>query len=191
MVPAQTVVRVIPRPGFNRESAFLKEHWPSHSHARFTFCALHCLMRITKAMFQMITQQCLKNPHVIGRLNAGLNDAGISTQFTQNFGVGGTHFYEKLTFLGHEALNLLVRNEKGDLAIASILQSMWPSGDVVDDADGVEYVRRQTVLWEQWSKVVSLMTERNPNKLQANNDGCSRFGKECREFCFRYQSYKK
>ena len=133
-------------------------------------------------MFQMITQQCLKNPHVIGRLNACLIAAGISKQFTQNSGVGGTHFYEKLTFQGHEALNLLVRNDNRDLAIASILQSMWPSGDVVDDADGVEYVRRQTVLWEQWSKVVSLMTEKNPKNLQANDDGCSRFGKECREF---------
>ena len=145
-------------------------------------------MRITEAMFQMITQQCLKNQHVIDRLNAGLRDAGISKQFTQSSGVGGTHFYEKLTFQGHEALKLLVRNDKGDLAIASILHSMWPSGDVVEDADGAEYVKRQTVLWEQWSKVVSLMTERNPSNLQANNDGCSRFGKECREFCFRYQS---
>ena len=35
---------------------------------------------------------------------------------------------------------------------------------------------------------MSLVTERNPRNLQANNDGCSRFGKECREFCFRYQS---
>ena len=45
------------------------------------------------------------------------------------------HFYEKLTFEGHEALKLLVKNKSGDLAIASILKSMWPSGDV-DDADG-------------------------------------------------------
>ena len=112
-------------------------------------------------MFQIITQKCLKNPHVIDRLNAGLRDSGISKQFTQDSGVGGTHFYEKLTFQEHEALKLLVKNESGDLAIASILQSMWPSGDVVDDADGVEYVRRQTVLWEQWSKVVSLMTEKS------------------------------
>ena len=83
MVPARTVVRVIPRPGFNRESAFLKEHWPSHSHARFTFCALHCLMRITEAMFQMITQQCLKSLNTIDQLNSGLKDAGISKQFMQ------------------------------------------------------------------------------------------------------------
>jgi len=85
------VVWVIPRPGFNRLSVFLTEHWPSHWHSRFAFCALHCLMRIAEAMFQMITQQCLKNPQVIERLNASLKNAGISKQFTQGSGVGGTN----------------------------------------------------------------------------------------------------
>ena len=96
----------------------------------------------------MIMQQCLKNQHIIDQLSSCLNEAGISKQLTQESGVGGTHFYETLTFQGHAALKLLVKNESGDLAIASILQSMWLSGDGVDDADGVEYLRRQTVLWE-------------------------------------------
>ena len=65
-------------------------------------------------------------------------------------------------FEGHEALKLLVKNESEDLAIASILKSMWPSGDV-DDADGEAYVKRQAALWEQWSKVVALMTEKSGN----------------------------
>ena len=187
-VPANTVVRVIPRPGFNRESDWLREHWTSYNHSRFTFCALHCLMRITEAMFQMITQQCLKNPHVIVRLNSGLTKAGISKQFKEASGHGGTHFYEKVTFEGHEALKLLAKDgTEGQLNIVSILQSMWPSGDV-DDVGGTDYVKKQTALWVQWSEVVALMTQRNPATLMANNDGGSRFGKECREFCFRFQS---
>ena len=70
MVLPGTVVRVIPRHGDDvRESEWLLKHWPSHSQKRFPFCVLHCLMRITEAMFLMITQRCLKNEAVIDRLN--------------------------------------------------------------------------------------------------------------------------
>ena len=145
-------------------------------------------MQITEAMFQLITQRCLKNPHVIDRLNKGLINAGITKQFKQAAGVGGKHFYEKVTFEGHQALKLLEKNlATGEMAVVSILKSMWPSGDA-DGEDGSEYVTGQTALWEQWSKVVVLMKERNPDCVAGNQNGFSRFGKECRDFCFRFQS---
>ena len=188
IVPANTVVRVIPKPSYDRDSHWLAQHWSSYKHLRFPFCALHCLMRITEAMFQMISQKSLKNPHVIDRLNRGLLNAGIAKQLKKAAGAGGIHFYERLTFEGHQAMKLLAKDEKtGEMAVVGILKLMWPSGDV-DDTDGKEYVKKQTALWEQWSKVVVLMTERNPEKVDANQNGFSRFGKECREFCFRFQS---
>jgi hypothetical protein len=49
-------------------------------------------------------------------------------------------------------------------------------------------VIRQTALWEQWGKVAELMLERDPEKIVANNNGFERFGKECRQFCYLYQT---
>ena len=188
MVLPGTVVRVIPRHGDDvRESEWLLKHWPSHSQKRFPFCVLHCLMRITEAMFLMITQRCLKNEAVIGSLKQGLTDAGICKQFSKTPGASGVHTYEKLTFEGHQALKLLAKQD-GKMAVVRILEGMWPSGSCLDSEDGRDYVPRQQALWEQWSEVVSLMTERNPAKVAANRDGFSRFGKECREFCHLYQS---
>ena len=83
-VPGGTVVRVIPRhSGDWRKSDWLSEVWPSQNRSRFPFCALHCLMRITEAMFMMITQRCLKNEPVINRLNAGLAYARSSQRFLE------------------------------------------------------------------------------------------------------------
>ena len=189
VVPPGTVVRVIPRLGDDnwRESEWLRKHWPSHSQKRFPFCALHCLMRITEAMFLMITQRCLKNESVIGRLNQGLTEAGICKQFSKTPGASGVHTYEKLTFEGHQALRLLAKQD-GKMAVVRILEGMWPSGSCSDHEDGRDYVPRQQALWAQWSEVVSLMTERDPVKVAANRDGFARFAKECREFCHQYQA---
>jgi hypothetical protein len=186
VVPAGTVVRVIPRSTEWRRSEWLEKFWPSYDQKRFPFCALHCLMRVTEAMFMMITQQCLKNEHVIDRLNKGLSDAGICKQFSKVPGATGVHTYEKLTFEGHQALKLLAEGSDGKMAVTRILESMWPSGDTDTDG-GRGYVPRQVELWKQWSRVVELMTERDPEKVRAK-DGFTRFGKECREFCRQYQT---
>ena len=195
LIPADTAVRVIPRAGSDgqpewlkeRESSWLKERWPSHNQKRFTFCGLHCLMRITEAMFQGVTQRCLKMPQVIDRLNAGLKEAGITKQFTDDVSQTGDRFYQKLTFEGHEALKLLAKRPDGKLAVEHMLNLMWPSGSM-DQTGGRFYVARQTELWAQWGKVVELMLQRNPEKIDANNNGFERFGKECRQFCCLYQT---
>lgn len=195
-VPTGTVVRVIPRHGDNdwRRSDWLGKVWPSYNQRRFPFCALHCLMRITEAMFMMITQRCLKNEHVIARLNAGLQQAGICKKFSKVPGASGLHTYEKLTFEGHQALKLLAKDDGGKMAVARILESMWPNKNGDADGEGGErYVPRVAALWEQWAKVVEIMKERDPAKVRNNidvsgRDGFARFGKECREFCRQYQS---
>ena len=195
LIPADTAVRVIPRARSDgepewlkeRESSWLKERWPSHNQKRFTFCGLHCLMRITEAMFQGVTQRCLKMPQVIDRLNDGLRDAGITKKFTDDVSQTGDRFYQKLTFEGHEALKLLAKRPDGKLAVEHMLNLMWPSGDM-DQTGGRFYVTRQTELWEQWGKVVELMLQRDPAKINANNNGFERFGKECRQFCCLYQT---
>ena len=191
-VPAGTVVRVIPVTSFARQSAFLTEHWPSHSLARLPFCALHCLMRVTEALFQNICQMAVKHQDpVIDRMNAGLKEAGIPRAYKK---IIGSVNYEKVTFEGHHALRLIRKDGNGVMEIEKILRLMWPSGDAEGDEhyDGVRYVQRTVVLWEQWSKVVQLMSQRDPSKLRLNvvdsEDGFQRFGKECREFMFRYQS---
>ena len=187
-VPVGTVVRVIPRQPEDgwRKSDWLSEVWPSHDRNKFPFCALHCLMRITEAMFLMITQRCLKSDGpVIDRLNAGLTKAGICKQLSKVPGVTGVHTYEKLTFEGHQALKLLAE-DGGKMAVTRILESMWPTGDADGDG-GQKYVSRVTALWAQWSKVVNLMKERDPEKVRSQQ-GFARFGKECREFCRLYQA---
>ena len=189
VVPAGTVVRVIPCHGDSdwRRSDWLSTVWPSHNRKRFPFCALHCLMRITEAMFMMITQRCLKNERVIDKLNAGLEKAGICKKFSKIAGASGVHTYEKLTFEGHQALKLLAEDsEGGKLAVTHILEAMWPKGDA-DGEGGRNYVPRVAALWTQWSKVVNIMKERDPAKVR-DIDGFARFGKECREFCRLYQA---
>ncbi len=53
------IVRRMIQPGFSRESAYLNEHWKGISRGLFPFCALHCNMRITEAMFYNICQNAL------------------------------------------------------------------------------------------------------------------------------------
>jgi hypothetical protein len=99
--------------------------------------------------------------------------------------------YERLSFLGHEALHLLKRKEEGgDRNIAIILKNLWPQGDAperMDQVDGTRFVARSLDLWEQWARVVELMTERDPSKVRAKN-GFETFGKECRDFIFLFQA---
>ena len=59
VIPPGTIVRRMIQPGFSRESAYLNEHWKGISRGRFPFCALHCNMRITEAMFYNICQNAL------------------------------------------------------------------------------------------------------------------------------------
>ena len=190
MIPATTVVRVMVKPGFSRESPFLSQHWPGVSLARFPFCALHCLMRITEAMFYNICQNALAggNP-VVSRLNEALEFIGFKSKKFQKVRSFSTDHFERLSFQGHEALHLLKHTEEGKLNIVVLLKMVWPGGDATETAEGRSFVKRSAVLWEQWAKVVALMTERDPQALRnMQGDGFAIFGKECRDFCFRYQS---
>ena len=192
IIPARTIVRTMLTPGFSRPSVFLGEHWPQMTSARCPFCALHCLMRVTEAMFKQICQfamaggvACLK------RLNEGLSMAGFKSKKFEKLQSFDSKHYEKLSFLGHESLHLLKRkDEGGDRNIAVILKHIWPQGDApdrLDKVDGTKFVARSLDLWEQWAKVVELMTERDYEKV-CKNQGFQNFGKECREFCFLFQA---
>ena len=96
-----------------RRSDWLSTVWPIHNRKQFPFCALHCWMRITEAMFMMITQQYLKNEHVIDKLKAGLEKAGICKKPSKIAGASGVHTYEKLTIEGHQSLKLLAEDSEG------------------------------------------------------------------------------
>ena len=87
-------------------------------------------------MFQGVTQRCLKNPQVIDRLNAGLTEAGITKQFTDDVSQTGNRFYQKLTFEGHEALKLLARWNDSKLAVQHMMELMWPSGNLDETGAG-------------------------------------------------------
>ena len=54
MILANTVAWTMRTPGFDRFSGFLQDHWPNMTSAQCPFCALHCLMRVTEAMFLSI-----------------------------------------------------------------------------------------------------------------------------------------
>ena len=102
--------------------------------------------------------------------------------------------YERLSFLGHEALQLLKRDATtGKRNVQVLLEHLWPAGDASESKEGRNFVKRSIVLWECWGEVVELMSERDPANLRKSKntrhgDGFARFGKVCREFCFRYQA---
>ena len=80
----------------------------------------------------------------------------------------------------------MAKDEAEDkMAVTSMLESMWLSGDL-DDTGCEFFVKRQAELWEQWGKAVKLITELDQPKVIPNNNGFRRFGKECWEFCFLY-----
>jgi hypothetical protein len=190
-IPANTIVRTMSMPGFSRPSAFLSEHWPQMTSSRCPFCALHCLMRVTEALFQQICQFALAGGVAhLKRLNDGLCMAGFKSKKFEKLRNFDSKNYERMSFLGHESLHLLKRTDGGDRNIAVILKHIWPQGDAprrVDQVDGTGFVARSLDLWEQWAKVVELMTERDFEKVREKR-GFENFGKECRDFCFMFQA---
>ena len=191
LLPADTIVRIIPNNGFCRQSDFLDQHWPNSRRDHFPFCALHCLMRITEGLFFNICQFALKSGEpTIQRLNKALKAIGMSEkkQFKKEIDPsGGPSFYSKMTFLGTECLRLLQRDNAGPINIEVLLRSVWPSGDAGDTPDAVNFVNRSVQLWGKWAELVELMHERDPATLRRKR-GFERFGKVCREFVCMYQT---
>ena len=74
LIPAGTCVRVIPRFGFSRPSAYLEEHFKDLTADRCPFCALHCKMRVAEALFQQICQAAITSKDE-SRLVASMNEA--------------------------------------------------------------------------------------------------------------------
>jgi len=194
VVPRGTIVRRMIQPGFSRESEYLNTNWPDVSRGRFPFCALHCTMRITEAMFYNVCQNALAaGEPAVRRLNDAMQKIGLKSKKFQKVLMFTNEHYERLSFLGSEALLLLKRfqgSEKRNVQV--LLEHLWPSGDASESREGLNFVERSIALWECWAEVVELMSERDPEKLRKqvdprHGDGFARFGKVCREFCFRYQ----
>ena len=195
VIPAGTILRRLIQPGFSRESAYLDKCWNGVSRGRFPFCALHCNMRITEAMFYNICQNALAaGEPAVARLNSAMQMIGLKSKKFQKVRMFTCEHYERLSFLGHEALLLLKKNEEsGKRNVQVLLEHLWPSGDASESREGRNFVERSIVLWDCWGEVVELMSERDPEKLRKSmnskyGNGFARFGKVCREFCFRYQA---
>ena len=193
MIPAGTIVRRMIQPGFNRESEFLNANWRGVRRGRFPFCALHCCMRITEAMFYNICQNALAaGDPAVARLNAGMELIGLKSKKFQKVKMFNCDNFERLSFLGTEALHLLKKPDGRRRNIQVLLEHLWPSGDASESPEGLNFVMRSIVLWESWAEAVELMSQRDPAKLRESmdgrhGDGFARFGKVCREFVFRYQ----
>ena len=194
-IPKGTCVRVIPNFGFSRPSDFLREHCPSITAEMCPFCALHCNMRVTETLFHQICQAALtssKSKKLIECMNTALQELGINRRFKESLATGK---YEKISFEGHQAWDLLETGSDGRMGIECVLDAMWPGAaeDLgVGKAYGTKFVPRTIEVWRQWAVVVKLMSERFSANLEKNvvdgEDGFARFGKECREFIFRFQS---
>jgi hypothetical protein len=186
---------VIPNIGFTRPSEFLKEHCPAITPEMCPFCALHCNMRVTETLFYQICQAALtssKRKQLIERMNTALHALGINRSYKESL-VTGT--YEKISFEGHQVWNLLDTGSDGRMGIQRVLDAMWPGAAEdpgVGKTYGVKFVPRVMEVWKQWAVVANLMSERFSKKLKEDvvdgEDGFARFGKECREFIFRFQA---
>ena len=195
VVPKGTCVRVIPVFGFSRPSDYLKEHFPALTAEMCPFCVLHCNMRVTETLFYQICQAALtssRSKKLIEGMNAALHDLGINRSYKESLVTGK---YEKVTFEGHQAWDLLKTGSDGRMGIERVLDAMWPGAAEdkgVGTAYGTKFVPRTIEVWRQWAVVVKLMSERFSEKLLKDvvdgEDGFARFGKECREFIFRFQS---
>jgi hypothetical protein len=195
IIPKGTCVRVIPNFGFSRPSDFLKEHCPAITAEKCPFCVLHCNMRVTESLFHQICQAAsssAKDTRLIDNMNSALAELGINRSYKQSVVTGK---YEKVTFEGHQALDLLATDSNGKMGIERVLEAMWPGAAEdpgVGKAYGTKFVPRTIEVWRQWAVVVKLMTARFSEKLEKDvvdgEDGFQRFGKECREFIFRFQS---
>ena len=199
VIPKGTCVRVIPRFNFSRPSDYLKQNFPALTAERCPFCGLHCLMRVTESLFQQICQAARsssKSADLIMRMNQSFRDQRINVQYKQ---IPKTKEWKKVTFEGHQAKALLKKDKDGKMGIERLLEAMWPgsTGDtpewsVNEKEFGTKFVPRVVEVWRQWAVVDRLMSERFVSKLRADKvdgeDGFARFGKECREFIFRFQS---
>jgi hypothetical protein len=195
LIPKGTCVRVIPNIGFERPSEFLKEHCPAITAEMCPFCALHCNMRVTETLFYQICQAAetsCRSKQLIERMNTALRDLGINRSYKESL---VTKKYEKISFEGHQAWRLLDTGTDGKMGIQRVLDAMWPGAaedSGVGKAYGIKFVPRVMEVWRQWAVVANLMSERFSKKLKEDvvdgEDGFARFGKECREFIFRFQS---
>jgi hypothetical protein len=145
-------------------------------------------------MFYNICQNALAaGDPAVARLNSAMELIGLKSKKFQKVRMFNSENYERLSFLGHEALHLLKRDPTtGRRNVQVLLEHLWPSGDASESKEGRNFVERSIVLWECWGEVVALMSERDPANLRKwvdgkHGDGFARFGKVCREFCFRYQ----
>ena len=195
VIPKGTCVRVIPRFGFSRPSEYLNEHFPALKAEMCPFCALHCNMRVTETLFYQICQAAQtssRDKQLIERMNTALRHLGINRSYKESL---VTKKYEKISFEGHQAWRLLETGTDGRMGIERVLDAMWPGAAEdtgVGKAYGTKFVPRTIEVWRQWAVVVKLMSERFTEKLLNDvvdgEDGFARFGKECREFIFRFQS---
>ena len=195
VIPKGTCVRVIPKFGFSRPSEYLKQHFPALKAEMCPFCALHCNMRVTETLFYQICQAAQtssREKQLIERMNTALRDLGINRSYKESL---VTKKYEKISFEGHQAWRLLETGTDGRMGIERVLDAMWPGAAEdtgVGKAYGTKFVPRTIEVWRQWAVVVKLMSERFTEKLLKDvvdgEDGFARFGKECREFIFRFQS---
>jgi hypothetical protein len=190
-VPAGTLVRVIPRVGFARESNWLAQYWPG-SAARMPFCALHCTMRVGEALLLNICNTVIaEGDKAVDNLNEAFKEVKITRRLKKATGIGKAagEIYEKISLLGIEVMKLLEPVEGGNpdwMAIEVILKKLWPNGHAGTRPELLNYVERTSLLWRQWKRVVELMSERDAEVLRSNG-GYATFGKECREFCTLYQ----
>ena len=196
LIPKGTCVRVIPKIGFQRPSKFLNEHCPAITPEMCPFCVLHCNMRVTEALFFQICQAALtssRRNQLIDRMNTALHELGINRSYQESKVNPGN--YEKMTFEGHQVWDLLDTGSDGRMGIQRVLDAMWPGAAEdpgVGKTYGVRFVPRVMEVWRQWAVVANLQSERFSKKLKDNvvdgEDGFARYGKECREFVFRFQA---
>ncbi len=206
VIPKGTLVRVIPNVEFSRPSQFLIEHCPSLTAKNCPFCVLHCLMRVTEAMFHQICNAALTSTNrikLVERLNGALEGLKINRQFEQS---QKTKNWERVTFEGHQAKALLATDEEGTMGIEKVLEAMWPGSTSKSESCkepepawrvcakeyGADFVPRTVEVWRQWAVVDKLQSERFVEHLRKDKvdgeDGFARYGKECRDFIFRFQS---
>ena len=197
VIPVGTCVRVIPRVPFSRPSEYLKLHFPDLTADRCPFCALHCKMRVAETLFQQICKAAETSKHeskLVTSMNEALKKEGISKKYQKP---KNSKTYEKVSFEGHQVMALLKKGEDGKMGIQRVLEAMWPGSADSQDNDvrkayGIAFVPRTIEVWRQFAVVEKLMSERYFNVLEQDivngEDGFSRFGKECREFIFRFQA---
>ena len=106
---------------------------------------------------------------MIDQLNKGLKGAGTTKQFTDSVAQTGERFYEKLTFKGHEALELMVRRQDRDIG-----PGRQDGCDAHAGADMAELGSGRRG-WpasceEMIGGAVGAMLERDPARVEANRN---------------------